>query len=173
MALEHEALQAQQRGAVVAARIDARGRALDLADGRRLRYDRLVLATGARPRRLKLPGAERALMLRTFEDSAALRERFRRGARIAIIGGGFIGLELAASARALGVGSMPLGVRTRSSSWKSARNLASAALIAGCPIPTCCAARDTDRSRSSASNAARRFMSIRFIDFYHLFYRFD
>ena len=43
-----------------------------------------------------------ALMLRTFEDSAALRERFHRGARIAIIGGGFIGLELAASARALG-----------------------------------------------------------------------
>ena len=87
---------------VAATRIDPRGRTLHLADGRALRYDRLVLATGARPRRLTLPGAELALMLRTFEDSAALRERFHRGARIAIIGGGFIGLELAASARALG-----------------------------------------------------------------------
>jgi 3-phenylpropionate/trans-cinnamate dioxygenase ferredoxin reductase subunit len=87
---------------VAATRIDPRGRTLHLADGRALRYDRLVLATGARPRRLGLPGAERALMLRTFEDSTALRERFRRGARIAIVGGGFIGLELAASARALG-----------------------------------------------------------------------
>jgi 3-phenylpropionate/trans-cinnamate dioxygenase ferredoxin reductase subunit len=87
---------------VAATRIDASARTLHLADGRALRYDRLVLATGARPRRLGLPGAERALMLRTFEDSAALRERFHRGARVAIIGGGFIGLELAASARALG-----------------------------------------------------------------------
>ena len=87
---------------VAATRIDPRERTLHLADGRALRYDRLVLATGARPRRLGLPGAERALMLRTFEDSTALRERFRRGARIAIVGGGFIGLELAASARALG-----------------------------------------------------------------------
>ena len=87
---------------VAATRIDPRERTLHLADGRALRYDRLVLATGARPRRLGLPGAERALMLRTFEDSTALHERFRRGARIAIVGGGFIGLELAASARALG-----------------------------------------------------------------------
>jgi 3-phenylpropionate/trans-cinnamate dioxygenase ferredoxin reductase subunit len=87
---------------VAATRIDARTRTLHLADGRALRYDRLVLATGARPRRLGLPGAELALMLRTFEDSVALRELFHRGARIAIVGGGFIGLELAASARALG-----------------------------------------------------------------------
>jgi 3-phenylpropionate/trans-cinnamate dioxygenase ferredoxin reductase subunit len=87
---------------VTATRVDPSARTLHLADGRVLRYDKLVLATGARPRRLGLPGAERALMLRTFEDSAALRERFCRGARVAIIGGGFIGLELAASARALG-----------------------------------------------------------------------
>jgi 3-phenylpropionate/trans-cinnamate dioxygenase ferredoxin reductase component len=87
---------------VAATRIGARARTLHLADGRALRYDKLVLATGARPRRLGLLGAERALMLRTFEDSAVLRQRFQRGARIAIIGGGFIGLELAASARALG-----------------------------------------------------------------------
>ena len=87
---------------VTATRIDARMHTVHLADGRALRYDKLVLATGARPRRLTLPGAELGLLLRTYEDSLALRERFHRGARIAIVGGGFIGLELAASARALG-----------------------------------------------------------------------
>ena len=87
---------------VAATRIDARMRTVHLADGRALRYDKLVLATGARPRRLTLPGAELGLLLRTYEDSLALRERFHPGARIAIVGGGFIGLELAASARALG-----------------------------------------------------------------------
>src|ERR1700679_3419767 len=70
---------------VAATRIDTRARTLHLADGRALHYDRLVLATGARPRRLTLPGADRALTLRTFADSVALRERFHRGARIAII----------------------------------------------------------------------------------------
>ncbi|MFZ0206358.1 MAG: FAD-dependent oxidoreductase, partial [Roseiarcus sp.] len=87
---------------VTATRIDARMRTVHLADGRALRYDKLVLATGARPRRLTLPGAELGLLLRTYEDSLALRERFHPGARIAIVGGGFIGLELAASARVLG-----------------------------------------------------------------------
>ena len=61
-----------------------------------------MLATGARARALKLPGAENALTLRTYEDALALRECFRPGARIAIVGGGFIGLELAASARVRG-----------------------------------------------------------------------
>src|SRR5271154_4842841 len=87
---------------VAATRIDARTRTVHMADGRALRYDKLVLATGARPRRLTLPGAELGLLLRTYEDSLALRERFHPGARIAIVGGGFIGLELAASARMLG-----------------------------------------------------------------------
>jgi len=87
---------------LAATRIDASTRNLHLADGRALPYEKLVLATGARPRRLTLPGAELALMLRTYEDSLALRERFHPGARIAIVGGGFIGLELAASARTLG-----------------------------------------------------------------------
>jgi len=87
---------------VAATRIEAGARTLHLTDGRALRYDKLVLATGARPRLLTLPGAEFGLTLRTYEDALALRERFLPGARIAIVGGGFIGLELAASARALG-----------------------------------------------------------------------
>lgn len=82
--------------------IDCAARTASLSDGRTLGYDVLVLATGARPRKLSLPGAEAAMTLRTYEDSLALRANFARGRKIVIIGGGFIGLELAASARALG-----------------------------------------------------------------------
>jgi 3-phenylpropionate/trans-cinnamate dioxygenase ferredoxin reductase component len=65
-------------------------------------YERLLLATGARARRLSLEGGEYADLLRTYDDALALRRRLRPGARIAIVGGGFIGLELAASARERG-----------------------------------------------------------------------
>ncbi|WP_284312439.1 NAD(P)/FAD-dependent oxidoreductase [Labrys miyagiensis] len=80
--------------------IDRQMRHVGLNDGSTIAYDRLLLATGATPRRLPIPGADHAgcVTLRRFEDALHLRERFRPGARIAIIGGGFIGLELAASA---------------------------------------------------------------------------
>ena len=82
--------------------IDRAARAVALADGRSLPYSRLLLATGARPRRLTLPGHERVLYLRRFDDALALRPLLRPGMRLAIIGGGFIGLELAAAAAARG-----------------------------------------------------------------------
>ncbi len=68
--------------------------------GRR-HYDRLLLATGASPRRLPVPGADLAGVhyLRTVDDSERLRARLQPGARIAVIGGGWIGLETAAAAR--------------------------------------------------------------------------
>jgi 3-phenylpropionate/trans-cinnamate dioxygenase ferredoxin reductase subunit len=92
-----------ERIAGVGARsIDRKSREVALSDGRTLAYESLVLATGAKPRKLNVPGAEGALMLRNFEDALALRARFLPGQNIAIIGGGFIGLELAASAIALG-----------------------------------------------------------------------
>ena len=78
------------------------GRAVRLADGRSLTYDRLLLATGARARTLPLPGAEHVLTLRTYEDAQRIRDRLRASTRAIIVGGGFIGLELASSARALG-----------------------------------------------------------------------
>jgi 3-phenylpropionate/trans-cinnamate dioxygenase ferredoxin reductase component len=65
-------------------------------------YDKLLLATGAKPRKLSLPGGEHALLLRNFEDAIELRARFKPGKKIIIIGGGFIGLELASSANTLG-----------------------------------------------------------------------
>jgi 3-phenylpropionate/trans-cinnamate dioxygenase ferredoxin reductase subunit len=86
----------------VAVSIERREQRVRLKDGGRLRYDRLVLATGARARTLALPGAERVLTLRTFEDALRIRDRIHGAKRIALVGGGFIGLELSASARKLG-----------------------------------------------------------------------
>ena len=84
-----------------AAALDTAAHVLELADGRQLPYRSLLLATGARARRLPFGGAP-VHVLRSYADSAALRARLAPGRRVAVIGGGFIGLELAASAAALG-----------------------------------------------------------------------
>jgi 3-phenylpropionate/trans-cinnamate dioxygenase ferredoxin reductase subunit len=73
-----------------------------LDDGRAITYDRLLIATGAKPRRLTIEGGELAYTLRDFADGDHLRSRLRASASAAIVGGGFIGLEVAASARKLG-----------------------------------------------------------------------
>lgn len=72
--------------------------------GERIEYDRLLLATGSSPRRISLPGAdlEGVATLRTVEDSDRLRAAFHDGARIVLVGGGWIGLEVAAAARLAG-----------------------------------------------------------------------
>ena len=82
--------------------IDRAAHAVHLSDGRTIAYGKLLLATGARPRMLSMPGAEHALVLRNYSHAIALRQSFQPGRRIAIIGGGFIGLELASSAIARG-----------------------------------------------------------------------
>jgi len=88
-------------GARVAS-IDRAARVVALSDRRVLAYDKLLLATGAKPRRLSAQGGEAAVYLRNFDDAIALRRRFGARGRIAIVGAGFIGLELASSACALG-----------------------------------------------------------------------
>jgi NADPH-dependent 2,4-dienoyl-CoA reductase/sulfur reductase-like enzyme len=75
---------------------------VELADGSRIEYGALVLATGSEPRTLPIPGANAALTLRTREDSDAIRDRFGEGKRLVIIGAGWIGLEVAAAARGKG-----------------------------------------------------------------------
>jgi len=89
---------------VRATRIDRRARQLVLEGGEILPYDALIIATGARPRRLALPGGEmaRTLELRTAADAEMLKAGIAPGKRLAIVGGGYVGLEVAASARALG-----------------------------------------------------------------------
>ena len=84
--------------------VDAGRGELRFEDDRRLGYDRLLLATGAEPRRLDVPGAELAgiLYLRTVADSERIAERFERGRRVVVVGSGWIGAEIAASARMKG-----------------------------------------------------------------------
>jgi 3-phenylpropionate/trans-cinnamate dioxygenase ferredoxin reductase subunit len=72
---------------------------VELADASRIGYGTLVLATGSEPRRLPIPGADTALTLRTREDSDTIRDTFGAGNRLVIVGGGWIGLEVAAAAR--------------------------------------------------------------------------
>ena len=85
--------------------LDTARRELELEGGERLRYDRLLLATGAEPRRLSIPGSdlEGVLYLRSVEDSDALRERFRHSRSVVVVGAGWIGSEVAASARQRGL----------------------------------------------------------------------
>ncbi len=77
-------------------------KSISLNDGSKIPYTKLLLATGAKPRKLNCPGGEFALTLRDHKDTVALRERFQPGKKIVVIGGGFIGLELASSASKLG-----------------------------------------------------------------------
>lgn len=78
-----------------------RGIAL-LADGTSIGFGRLLLATGAVPRRPRIAGAERSLSLRTVDDALALRAAVGSRSRVVIVGGGFIGVEVAASLAAIG-----------------------------------------------------------------------
>jgi 3-phenylpropionate/trans-cinnamate dioxygenase ferredoxin reductase subunit len=87
---------------VTATAIDPDARTLATADGRRLNFERLLLATGARPRRLPPPHGDRVHYLRTHSDASVIRAELKPGAHVMIIGAGFLGLELAASASTLG-----------------------------------------------------------------------
>ena len=84
--------------------IEAEAHRLRLGDGEALDYDKLLLTTGGRVRRLTLPGADLdgVHYLRGIDDSLAIRKALAADASIVIIGGGFIGLEVASSARARG-----------------------------------------------------------------------
>ena len=97
----HEAGVDYLQGVVVAG-IDPVAGSVTLNNGRMLPFEKLLLATGARPRRLVCLGAEHALEFRTRTDAEAIFSRARAGRRVAIIGGGLIGMELAAVLRAEG-----------------------------------------------------------------------
>jgi 3-phenylpropionate/trans-cinnamate dioxygenase ferredoxin reductase subunit len=89
---------------VTATALDVGARQVALADGGTVGYDRLLLATGAAPRRLSVPGADLdgVLYLRRVGDSERLGETLRRGGRVVIVGAGWIGLEVGAAAREFG-----------------------------------------------------------------------
>lgn len=92
-------------GGVRAASIDRANKTLVLSDGRRLPYGKLMLATGGRPRLLDVPGADLPgiHVVRSIADVDAIRANFTEGKRLVIVGGGYIGLEVAAVARKAGL----------------------------------------------------------------------
>ncbi|MFT3792222.1 MAG: FAD-dependent oxidoreductase [Rudaea sp.] len=86
------------------ARVDAANRCVELDDGDRLPFDRLLIASGVRPRRLpQLDGDPRVCYLRRFEDAARLRAELDSASSIVIVGGGVIGLEVASEAASRGI----------------------------------------------------------------------
>jgi 3-phenylpropionate/trans-cinnamate dioxygenase ferredoxin reductase component len=99
---EHEI---ELRLGITVTHLDPSSRLLALDDGDPLRYDRLLLTTGSEPRRLSIPGAELdgVHYLRSVGDSDALRERLDRGGSVVVVGAGWIGAEVAASARQRGL----------------------------------------------------------------------
>lgn len=96
------------RTGATATAIDAATKTVRFADGTVEPYDALILATGSTARKLALPGADRPdlLELRTLADAEKLKAALGPGRRLAVVGGGYVGLEAAASARALGAGAV-------------------------------------------------------------------
>ncbi len=92
------------RPSTVAVSIDPKERRVDFQDGSSEIYDVLVLATGSTARKLPVPGGDHPdlLELRTLKDAERLKAVLGPGKRLAVVGGGYVGLEAAASARALG-----------------------------------------------------------------------
>lgn len=96
-----EKLDIQLLTGLAATALDRQKRTISLADGRTVNADAIILATGAHPRRLPFGKDLRGVhYLRTWDDAIRIRQSFRRAARVVIVGGGFVGAEVAAAARA-------------------------------------------------------------------------
>jgi 3-phenylpropionate/trans-cinnamate dioxygenase ferredoxin reductase subunit len=123
-----EALALEWRRGARVARIDRAAKRLELAGGETLDYDKLILCTGGRARTLSVPGADSAAVyaLRRIDDALALAPMLEPGRRVVVIGGGWIGLEVAATAR------------RRAPTWSSSR-----------PSGACASAPCHPRSRST------------------------
>jgi 3-phenylpropionate/trans-cinnamate dioxygenase ferredoxin reductase subunit len=104
----YEAARVQVHSGAQLVQIDRAGHRVHLQDGRVMPYTKLALCMGGRPRTLVLPGLDASAKprnlhyLRTLRDADAIRAGLKEGARLAVVGGGYVGLELAASARKFG-----------------------------------------------------------------------
>ena len=104
----YEAARVQVHSGVQLVQVDRAGHRVHLRDGRVMPYTKLALCMGGRPRTLVLPGLDAGAKprnlhyLRTLTDADAIRAGLKEGARLVVVGGGYVGLELAASARKFG-----------------------------------------------------------------------
>ena len=100
----YDALGLDIRAGVAVAAIECSSRTVALTNGETIAYDRLILCTGSAPRKLGVPGAasQRLHYLRTIDDALLLRPHLAHGAHLIVIGAGWIGLEVAATARKRG-----------------------------------------------------------------------
>ena len=105
----HDALwyrdnRVRYRLGVEAKSVHMKKRSVTLASGERLEYDKLLLATGSHARRLGVPGADTpgVFLLRTVGESTALKAALKPGVKVVVVGGSFIGMEVAATARQVG-----------------------------------------------------------------------
>ncbi|QPP05239.1 FAD-dependent oxidoreductase [Streptomyces bathyalis] len=101
----YDDLEVDLRLGMAATGVDLQSGRVNLADGREILFDGLVIATGATPRTLRAEALAGVNVLRTLDDAVELRQSLlaRDGARLVIIGGGFIGLEVAAAARSMDI----------------------------------------------------------------------
>ena len=93
------------RKAATATHVDRSAKRVDFADGRSVSYEKLLLTTGASPIKPGIDGVDlkNVFFLRTVDDAENIREAIKRGGTAVMIGGGYIGLEVAASAASRGV----------------------------------------------------------------------
>ncbi len=100
----YEAHRIELRMSTTVTRVDPMASEVELASGERIAYDRVLLATGAAPRHLSMPGSDLAGIhyLRTVRDSDAIHDAVTSSVPVVVIGAGWIGAEVAASARELG-----------------------------------------------------------------------
>ena len=101
----YEEREIELRTSATVTAIDPASSVVVIGDGERVSYDRLLLTTGAAPRRLSIPGSdlEGVLYLRDLEDAEQIRERIAHGGKVAVIGAGWIGAEVGASVRERGL----------------------------------------------------------------------
>lgn len=137
--------------------LDTAAQTLTLEDGTTLGYDELVIATGLVPRRIPtIPDLDGIRVLRTFDESLALREHASAAQRAVIIGAGFIGCEVAASLRSLGVDVVL--VEPQPTRWPRCSASRSASWWPGCTAPrasTC--ASVSGWHRCAATRTSRRW----------------
>jgi len=130
------------------ASLDLDGRVAETAEGRRIGFERCVIATGAAPRELPVPGAEHALELRTLVDARRLRRaalEAGEGAPAVVIGGGFIGVEVASSLVEFGL--RPTIIERASLLWSGALG----SLLAGWAVKRLGEGGITVRTEASAT----------------------